>query len=56
MYKRQSVKRAEFDKWESRYLPARDFGLLIMTTNDGVMHHYDAKDKKIGGRLLAYVY
>ena len=53
---RHSVKRAEFDKWESRYLPARDFGLLIMTTNDGVMHHYDAKDKKIGGRLLAYVY
>ena len=53
---RHSVKRADFDKWESRYLPARDFGLLIMTTNDGVMHHYDAKDKKIGGRLLAYVY
>ncbi|MBN17327.1 MAG: 30S ribosomal protein S8 [Euryarchaeota archaeon] len=53
---RHSVKRAEFDKWESRYLPARDFGLLIMTTNQGVMHHYDAKDKKIGGRLLAYVY
>ena len=24
---RHSVKRAEFDKWESRYLPARDFGL-----------------------------
>ena len=53
---RHSVKRSDFDKWESRYLPARDFGLLIMTTNDGVMHHYDAKDKKIGGRLLAYVY
>tara|TARA_B100001996_G_scaffold118782_1_gene89957 strand:+ start:985 stop:1374 length:390 start_codon:yes stop_codon:yes gene_type:complete len=53
---RHSVKRADFDKWESRYLPARDFGLLIMTTNQGVMHHYDAKDKKIGGRLLAYVY
>ena len=53
---RHSVKRAEFDKWESRYLPARDIGLMIMTTNEGVMHHYDAKDKKIGGRLLAYVY
>ena len=53
---RHSVKRAEFDKWESRYLPARDFGLLILTTNQGVMHHYDAKEEKIGGRLLAYVY
>ena len=53
---RHSVKRADFDKWESRYLPARDFGLLILTTNQGVMHHYDAKEEKIGGRLLAYVY
>ncbi len=53
---RHSVKRAEFDKWESRYLPARDFGLLILTTNQGVMHHYDAKEEKISGRLLAYVY
>ena len=53
---RHSVKRADFDKWESRYLPARDFGLLILTTNKGVMHHYDAKEEKIGGRLLAYIY
>ena len=34
---------------ETRYLPARDFGLLILTTNSGVMHHYDAKDARIGG-------
>ena len=50
---RHSVKRAEFDKWESRYLPARAFGLLIMTTNEGVMPTYDAQDKTIVGRLLA---
>jgi len=39
-----------------RYLPAQDFGLLILTTNQGVMHHYDAKTSRIGGRLLAYVF
>jgi small subunit ribosomal protein S8 len=53
---RHSVRRQEYEKWETRYLPARDFGLLIMTTNSGVMHHYDAKDARIGGKLLAYVY
>tara|TARA_A100001037_G_scaffold264849_1_gene255950 strand:+ start:113 stop:502 length:390 start_codon:yes stop_codon:yes gene_type:complete len=53
---RHSVKRSDFDKWESRYLPAQDFGLLLMTTNQGVMHHYDAKSASIGGRLLAYVF
>ena len=26
---RHSVRRQEFDKWEGRYLPAQDFGLLI---------------------------
>ncbi len=53
---RHSVQRSEYDKWESRYLPAQDFGLLILTTNQGVMNHNDAKNARIGGRLLAYVY
>ena len=53
---RYSVRRTDFDKWESRFLPAQDFGLLILTTNQGVMHHYEAKDSRIGGKLLAYVY
>ena len=53
---RYSVKRADFDKWESRYLPARDFGLLIVTTNQGIMDHYAAKKERVGGRLLAYIF
>ena len=53
---RHSVKRSEFDKWESRYLPARDFGLLILTTNQGIMDHFEAKKERVGGRLLAYVF
>ena len=53
---RHSVRRQEFDKLEGRYLPAQDFGLLILTTNSGVMHHKDAKENRIGGKLLAYVF
>ena len=53
---RHSVKRADFDKWESRYLPARDFGLLIVSTNQGVMNHHEAKKERVGGRLLAYIF
>lgn len=53
---RHSVRRQEFDKWEGRYLPAQDFGLLILTTNSGIMHHKDAKESRIGGKLLAYVF
>lgn len=53
---RYNVQRAEFEKWESRYLPAQDFGSLIVTTTGGVVSQYEAKEKNLGGRLLAYVY
>jgi small subunit ribosomal protein S8 len=53
---RYAIKRTEFEKWESRYLPAQDFGALIMTTTDGVVDNRVAKSKQLGGRLLAYVY
>ena len=53
---RFSVKVKEFEKWEKRFLPARDFGLLILTTPQGLMTHQTAKEKNIGGRLLAYIY
>ena|SRR3989338_3230732 len=53
---RFSVTRAEFEKFEKRYLPAKDFGLLIVSTSKGIMTHYEAKEKKVGGKLLAYIY
>ena len=53
---RHAIKISDFDHWESRYLPARDFGSLIMTTTTGVIDQYKAKEVGTGGRLLAYVY
>lgn len=53
---RYAIKKADFDAWESRYLPARDFGSLILTTTAGVIDQYKAKEAGTGGRLLAYVY
>lgn len=53
---RYPVKREEMDKWEARYLPARDFGLLILTTTEGILSHDEARKRGIGGKLLAYVY
>jgi small subunit ribosomal protein S8 len=46
----------DYGKWEKRYLPARDFGILVVTTPKGVMTHKEAKELKTGGRLIAYVY
>ncbi|MBI1979071.1 MAG: 30S ribosomal protein S8 [Candidatus Aenigmarchaeota archaeon] len=46
----------EYEKWEKRYLPARNVGLLIISTSKGVMGHKKAKELGLGGRLLSYVY
>ncbi|HJX04570.1 MAG TPA: 30S ribosomal protein S8 [Thermoplasmata archaeon] len=53
---RYSVKVADLEKFEARYLPAQDFGVLILTTTKGVVTHMDAKRSRMGGKLLAFVY
>lgn len=53
---RFSVKMDEFEKFEKRFLPARGFGILILSTNKGVISHEDAKKHHVGGKLLAYVF
>lgn len=51
-----SVKVEEFEKWEKRYLPGRNMGLLIISTPKGVMPHSKAKELRVGGKLLSFVY
>ena len=53
---RYPIKTDELDHWESRYLPAQHFGLLILTTTIGIISQDDARENGIGGKLLAYVY
>ena len=53
---RYPIKREDLEKWESRYLPARDFGLLILTTTQGIISQDEAKKNGVGGKVLAYVY
>ncbi|NCN64909.1 MAG: 30S ribosomal protein S8 [Candidatus Altiarchaeum hamiconexum] len=50
------TKRNDIMRWEMRYLPSMDFGLLIMSTSKGIMAHKEAKENNTGGTLLAYVY
>lgn len=53
---RFAVKSEDYKRWEQRYLPAANFGALIVSTSSGLMTHYDSKAKGLGGRLIAYVY
>ena len=53
---RFAVKLDEFEKYERRFLPSVGVGLIVVSTAKGIMTHLEAKEKKLGGRLLAYVY
>lgn len=53
---RYSVKAEGFEEWEKKFLPARDVGILFVSTPYGVLSHREAKEKNVGGRLLAFVY
>ncbi len=53
---RFSFKNNDIEKYEKRYLPARDFGLIIVSTHNGFMTHAESKEKGFGGRLISYVY
>jgi len=53
---RFSVKKNGFEKFEKRYLPAKGFGYLIVSTPKGIMSQKDAAKQGLGGRLLCYVY
>ncbi len=53
---RYAVKKSKFESFEKRYLPARDVGIIVVSTPKGVLTHKEAKEKGLGGRLIAYVY
>ncbi|MEM0230965.1 MAG: 30S ribosomal protein S8 [Candidatus Woesearchaeota archaeon] len=53
---RFSVKIEDYEKYEKRFLPAQDFGILIISTNRGLKTHKEAKKQNLGGRLIAYCY
>jgi ribosomal protein S8 len=47
---------SEIDKYVRRFLPSRNFGEVIVSTNKGLMGYKEAYDENIGGCLLAYYY
>ena len=53
---RFAVKSENYEKFEKRFLPGKGIGFLIVTTPNGVMTQDEARKRKTGGRLIAYVY
>jgi len=53
---RYTVSVDKINRYVRRFLPAKDFGLVIVSTNKGLMKHNDAEEKNQGGCLVAYIF
>ena len=53
---RFTVAKDEIEKYRRRYLPARNIGTLVVSTNQGLLSHEEAQEQGIGGSLIAYFY
>ncbi|MEK6840623.1 MAG: 30S ribosomal protein S8 [Nanoarchaeota archaeon] len=53
---RLTVRKDQIEKYRRRFLPARDIGTIIVSTNRGLMTHEEAMEQGIGGSLIAYFY
>ena len=53
---RFSVDRSQIEKYKRRYLPARNVGTIIISTNGGLKTHEEAEEEKTGGSLMAFFY
>jgi len=53
---RYTFKVDKINHYVRRFLPAKNFGFVIVSTNKGLMRHDEAEDKNLGGCIVAYMY
>lgn len=53
---RFDLKLKNFENFANSILPSRQFGFIILTTNQGIMDHEEARRKAIGGKVLGFFY
>ncbi len=53
---RYALSKQDIQRYEERYIPSKDFGILIISTPKGMLTNRDARAEAVGGRLVAYMY
>lgn len=53
---RFSIAKDNITKYESRYIPSKDFGILVISTPKGILTNREVRAQNIGGSLIMYVY
>jgi small subunit ribosomal protein S15Ae len=47
---------SDFEKWTNSILPSRQFGHLVISTNQGIFTHEEARNRHIGGKIIGFFY
>ena len=47
---------SDVDKYLRRFLPSRNFGSLVISTNKGMLDHKETVKQNLGGSVIAYFY
>ena len=47
---------SQFEKLERKLLPAPGLGIIVLTTNQGIITLKEAEEKNIGGMALCYLF
>lgn len=53
---RLNYKTTQFEMLERKLLPAPGLGVIILSTNQGIMTMKEAEEKHIGGHAVCYIY
>jgi len=50
------ISHTDVEDWVGRLLPSRLFGVIVLTTANGILDHEEARRKKVGGKVLGFFY
>mmetsp|Transcript_3034 Transcript_3034/g.13123 ORF Transcript_3034/g.13123 Transcript_3034/m.13123 type:complete len:133 (+) Transcript_3034:108-506(+) len=51
---RYDLSHTDVEDWVGRLLPSRLFGVIVLTTANGILDHEEARRKKVGGKVLGF--
>lgn len=53
---RYDITVTDFEKWSNNILPSRQFGHMVVSTNQGIYTAQECRHRHIGGKIVGFFY